>query len=427
MVVVLAFAIDFLEKGVRAMNPSLVALIVVPLLAVAAPLLAALVGRRFPVPLVVFEIVLGILIGPSVLGWVPEDKFLGVIANFGLAFLFFMAGNEIDFAGIKGRPIIRSSIGWAVSLVLGVGIGIAIAPNATAGIIIGIALTSTALGAILPMLRDAGELTTPFGRAVTAVGAVGEFGPLIAISLFLSGRQPLVSALVLVAFVVISVLAVWAVSRGAHERFHRLIAATLHSSGQLAVRVVVAIVAALVGLSLAVGLDMLLGAFAAGVICRVLLSGAKKADAELIEGKLEAVSFGFLVPLFFINVGITLNLEELLSNPESLALLPIFLVLLLVIRGLPGGLIAAPAGSTRKDRTALVLFSGTGLPIIVAVTAIGIDQKFLEVGTASALVGAGMLSVLIFPLVALSLRRRSSDGGVRPRDPETETEIPVVG
>jgi len=409
------------------MTVSLSALIVVPLLAVAAPLLAALVGRKLPVPLVVFEIVLGILIGPSVLGWVPADDFLDTMANFGLAFLFFMAGNEIDFAGVKGRPLTRASIGWAVSLVLGVAGGIAVARDVTAGIIIGIALTSTALGTLLPMLRDAGELTTPFGRAVTAVGAVGEFGPLIAISLFLSGRTPLASALVLIGFVLISGLAVWAASRGVHERFHRLIAATLHSSGQLAVRVVVAIVAALVGLSLAVGLDMLLGAFAAGVICRVLLSGAKRADAELIETKLEAVSFGFLVPLFFINVGITFDLHSLLGDAKALVLLPIFLALLLVIRGLPGGLIAAPTGSTRADRGALVLFTGTGLPIIVAVTAIGVDHGFLGAGTASAMVGAGMLSVLIFPLIALALRRRSSNGGVRPADPTSDTEVPIIG
>ncbi|MCU1515132.1 MAG: cation:proton antiporter [Microbacteriaceae bacterium] len=416
------------------MHVSLSALIIVPALAVAAPLLASLVGRVVKVPLVVFEILLGLIIGPSVLGIVPKSDFIDTVANFGLAFLFFMAGNEIDFSAVKGKPAAMAVVGWVASLAIGIFVGISVAPNPTAGIIIGIALTSTALGTILPVLRDARDLKSPFGLAVTAVGAVGEFGPLIAISLFLSGRSPGSAAAVLVGFVVISGLAVFAASRGLHLRFHRLIAATLHTSGQFAVRFVIMIVAALVGLSLALGLDMLLGAFAAGVISRVLLSGARKEDAHHIESKLEAVSFGFLVPFFFINVGISFNLDALLSNTRALILVPILLGLLLVIRGLPG-ILAAPKGSSRKDKGALALFTATGLPIIVAVTSIGVQQKYLEVGTASALVGAGMLSVLVFPLLALLLRRRSRAAEMRAGDAQEAAtqdageadEVPIEG
>ncbi len=404
------------------MVDSLNALIIVPLLAVAAPLLANAIGRVAKIPLVVFEIVLGLVVGPSVLGWVPHSQYVDALAQFGLAFLFFMAGNEIDFQAIKGRPLRRAGLGWLISLVGGVVIGILLAPTVEAGVFIGIALTSTALGTIMPVLRDAGELSTPFGRAVTAVGAAGEFGPLLAISLFLSGRRPGAATLVLIGFAVVAAGAIWLASRGTHERFHRLITATLHTSGQFAVRFVVLIIAALVGLSIALGLDMLLGAFAAGVICRVLLKGASKPDREIIEGKLEAVAFGFLVPIFFINTGLTFDLKSLVTDLHALLLLPIFLLLFLIVRGIPGTL-AVPPGSTWADRRAMGLFSATALPIIVAVTNIGLSQHVLQKGTASALVGAGMLSVLVFPLVALTQRRRSADGGLRP--PDTDIHVPT--
>ncbi len=404
------------------MVDSLNALIIVPLLAAAAPLLASWIGRVAKIPLVVFEIVLGLIVGPSVLGWVPQSQFVDALANFGLAFLFFMAGNEIDFAAIKGRPLNRAGLGWLISLAAGVILGILLAPTVAAGVFVGVALCSTALGTLMPVLRDAGELSTPFGRAVTAVGAAGEFGPLIAISLFLSGRRPGVATLVLIGFAVVAALAIFLASRGTHERFHRLVTATLHTSGQFAVRFVVLVIVALLGLSIALGLDMLLGAFTAGVICRILLKGASEADAKVIEGKLEAVAFGFFVPIFFINTGITFNLKALVTDPHALLLLPIFLVLFLIVRGIPGTL-ALPVGSTWADRRAMVLFSATALPIIVAVTNIGLKEGDLKPGTATALVGAGMLSVLVFPLVALGQRRRSSDGGIRP--PDTDVDVPT--
>ncbi|WP_374010773.1 cation:proton antiporter [Leifsonia sp. LS-T14] len=399
------------------MNPAVSSVVLVPLIAVVAALLTTAVGRVVKIPLVVFEIVLGLIVGPSILGWVPKTDALDALANFGLAFLFFMAGNEIDFAAIGGRRLRRASLTWILSLAVGIVLAALIAGEIIKGVYIGIALTSTALGTLMPVLRDAGELRTPFGRAVIAVGAVGEFGPLLAISLFLSGRKPLAAALVLIGFAVIAGGAIWFASRGGHQRFHRLVRATLHTSGQFAVRFVVLVIAALVGLSIALGLDMLLGAFAAGVLCRILLSGAEPADAHHIESKLEAVAFGVLVPIFFINTGIGFDLKALLGDPRALVLLPIFLVLLIVVRGIPGSF-SAPPGSTFRDRAALTLFSATGLPIIVAVTAIGVREHELPVGTATALVGAGMLSVLIFPLVALLLRQRSADGGVRPSDPD---------
>ena len=127
--------------------------------------------------------------------------FVDHLSDFGLATLFFVAGSEINFEAVRGRPIVRASLGWLTSLVIGLAVGVLIAPGETA-VIIAVALSSTALGTLMPILRDAGELHTPFGRAATAIGAVGEFGPLVAISLFLGTREPGISTLVLVGFVV---------------------------------------------------------------------------------------------------------------------------------------------------------------------------------------------------------------------------------
>ncbi|BDZ44834.1 hypothetical protein GCM10025866_07430 [Naasia aerilata] len=254
----------------------------------------------------------------------------------------------------------------------------------------------------MPLLRDAGELTTPFGRAMTRHGAVGEFAPLVAISLFLSGRSPALASVVLLGFVVLAGVGIWLAARGPYLPLQRLITATLHTSGQFAIRLVLGILAALTCLSIALGLDMLLGSFAAGVLARVLLSAAPAADREAVEGKLEAVGFGFLVPIFFVNTGVTFPLGELFGDVRTLLLVPLFLLVLLVVRGLPA-LLAFPGSSTR-ERAATVLMTATGLPIIVAVTNLGVQSHDLTAGMAAALVGAGMLSVLVFPVVGLALR-----------------------
>jgi Kef-type K+ transport system membrane component KefB len=403
---------------------SLGTLILIPAIAVVAPLLVRALGRWVAIPLVVFEIVLGLLLGPSLLGWIQPGPFAQAFSDFGLAFLFFLAGSEIDFRAIRGRPIGRAAIGWINSLAAGFGIAVVFAPSLGAAAFIGIALTSTALGTIMPVLRDSGDLRTPFGIAVIALGAIGEFGPLLAISLFLSGRSPLVATLVLIGFAVVAAAGIWLATRDVRHSVHRIITATLHTSGQFGVRLVVLVIMALVTLSLALDLDMLLGAFTAGVIYRLLLSGAPEHDIEMMESKVEALGYGFFVPIFFIFTGVTFDLDALVSDPRTLVLVPIFLVLLLVVRGMPS-LLAAPVGSSVRDRAAIGLFGSTGLPIIVAVTAIGVEAGDLPSGSASALVGAGMLSVLLFPLIALALRRRAPDAAARPR--EDDAFVPTEG
>jgi len=414
---------DASQKGAKMpFDLSLSTLVLFPAIAVAAPVIARYVGRLLPVPLVVFEILLGLVFGPAVLGLIQPGEVSTALADFGLAMLFFLAGNEINFQAIRGRPLMRASLGWLISLVAGIALAAVFAAHLSAAVFIGVALASTALGTIMPVLRDSGDLRTPFGLGILAVGAVGEFGPLLAISLFLSGRSPMAAAAVLIVFVIVAGVAIWLAAHGFGRRMHRVITATLHTSGQFAVRLVVFILLALTALSIVLGLDMLLGAFTAGVLYRLLLSGAPAEDVESVEGKLEGVGYGLLVPIFFISTGVTFDLEALTSEPGTLLLVPVFLLALAVVRGLPSTL-AAPTGSTVRDRVATGLFGATGLPIIVAVAGIGVGYGDLTPGTGAALVAAGMCSVLIFPAVGLMFRKSSTHGPGPKSAPHMPTEV----
>lgn len=378
------------------------AVVLIPLLAVLAPLLARAIGPVLRVPVVVFELILGILVGPSVLGWTGPSDFVDLLSEFGLAMLFFVAGTEIEFAALRGRTGRRAVGGWFLSIALGVAAGLLVAPGLGA-LVIGIALASTALGTLLPILRDAGELRTPFGRAVGALGAVGEFGPLVAISILLGSHRPGIATIVLAAFLLIAAGAIWYAMKAPQGALHRFVNSTLHTSGQFAVRILMLILTGLVALSVVLDLDMLLGAFAAGIVWRLLMRDADVHDREAVESKVEAIAFGFLVPVFFIYTGVTFDLAALLADLRLLALVPLVLLGLLLVRGLPS-MLAAPAGADARSGVAVALLGATGLPIIVAVTGIGVEQGMITSGLASVLVGAGMLSVLLFPIIGISPR-----------------------
>jgi Kef-type K+ transport system membrane component KefB len=380
------------------------AFLLITAIAVAAPMLADRAARWVPVPLVVFEILLGVLLGPQALGLGRHGQLIETLSELGLATLMFLAGYEIDFARVSGAPLRRAAFGWLLCLVLAVCAGMLIGSTVTEGVFIGAAMATTALGTILPIVRDAGELDTPFGATVLAVGAVGEFGPIIAISLFLSGRSPGVSAVVLLIFAGVTALAVRrALRSGRDSRLHGLVARTLRTSGQFAVRLLIFVLVLMVTLAVKLGLDMLLGAFTAGVLGRLLLSGVDEEMQEAVMSKLEAVGFGFFVPIFFVNTGLDFDLDALTGDAGSLLMLPLFFALFLALRGAPTALLAE-RGTARRDRIGLGLFAATQLPLVVSITTIGVQNKQLDSSLAAALVGVAMLSVLCFPLLALRLR-----------------------
>ncbi|MFC5668138.1 cation:proton antiporter [Kitasatospora misakiensis] len=383
-------------------------LILVPAAAAAAPLIADRLLRWIAVPTVVFEILLGVLIGPDVLNWAHVDDLVDALSQFGLAMLMFLAGYEIDFAKLRGGPLRRAGTAWLITVAIALVAGALVNPDPLDGAFAGLALTTTALGTILPILRDAGELPTPFGALVMATGAVGEFGPIIAVAVLLSGNSPGRTAVILAAFAVITAVAIAGARRPRPAWITRLLRRTLRTSGQFAVRTVILVLATMVAAALWLELDMLLGAFTAGIVSRLLLSDIPEHAEEVIEAKLEGIGFGFLVPVFFVVSGMNFDLDALLGDPGTLLLVPVFLLLLLAMRGLPAALLA-PAGLGRRDRGALGLYGATALPLVVVITTIEVDAGHLASSTAAALVGAGMLSVLLFPLGAQRLR-----GDVRP-------------
>ncbi len=386
--------------------------------AAVAALTVAVVPRRLAPPVVVIELVLGIVVGPQVLDLAQNDDFTAFFGNLGLGMLFFFAGYELDFERLRGRPMQLAALGWLLSLVLAYGIGGALA---ALGIVLslvytGSAMATTAIGTLIPILRDAGELRTKFGTYLLGAGAAGEFGPILLVTLVLSTQNPLHESVVLLAFVAIAVALAVVSVRSAGVGWP-LLEQALESSSQPAVRILVVLVFGLVALASTLGLDILLGGFVAGIVTRLALRGR---EVEVLESKLTAVGYGFLIPFFFVTSGIDFDLDALLSSATELLKVLMFLALFLIVRGTPALLLYRGVLAAR-ERAALALFSATELPLVMAITAIAIDEGHMRSATAAALVGAAILSTLIFPFVGLAMRRRD-----RPdRGPEALEEVPA--
>jgi Kef-type K+ transport system membrane component KefB len=383
-------------------------LVIVACAALAAFAVTAL-GPRVAIPVVVVELLLGIVVGPEVAGIAHVDPATQFFGNLGLGMLFFFAGYEIDFERVRGQPLRLGATGWVISLALAYAFagGLEAGDVVVSGLYTGSAMATTAIGTLLPILRDAGESRTRFGTYLLAAGASAEFGPILLVTLVLSTGHPLHEALILVFFVALAVatgvLAVRTAWRG-----WPLIERTFETSSQLGVRLAVVLVFGLVALATQLGLDLLLGGFVAGMITRLALRGR---EVEVFDSKLTAVGYGFLIPFFFVTSGMAFNVDELFSDPVALLKLPLFVALFLVVRGLPALLLYRGVFQLR-DRAALGVFCATELPLVVAITTLAQDAGDMRASTASALVGAAIISTLVFPLVGLRLRRD------RPREPE---------
>ena len=377
-------------------------LIVVVAAAVGGTLAAVVGGRGLLLPAVVVELVLGVIVGPEVLGLARVDSVLAFFSSLGLGMLFFFAGYEIDLRRIAGRPLLLAGIAWVLSLALAYTVGGALA---AIGIVLsllytGSALSTTAIGTLIPILSDSGELKTRFGTYLLAAGAVGEFGPIMLLTVLLTTQSPLHNALILLAFIVLAVVVAVAAVRSA-ERTLPLMTVTMDKSSQIAVRWVVVLVFALALIAAQLGLDLLLGGFAAGLITREVLRGR---EVEALDSKLTAVAFGFFVPFFFVVSGMGLNLDALFDSPEGLIKLVIFFVLFLVVRGAPV-LVVYRRVMGGRDRLALAFFASTQLPLVIAITSVAVDAGRMHADTAAALIAAAVLSTLVYPIAGLRLRQ----------------------
>lgn len=386
------------------------------LVVVGVALLAAVLSARLatwlPLPVVVLELILGIVVGPEVLNLAQPDDFIEFFASLGLGMLFFFAGYEIDLERIRGVPLKLAAVGWIISLALAYALGGILA---ALGIVIsllfvGTAMSTTAIGTLIPILSDAGEMKTRFGTYLLAAGAIGEFGPILLITIFFSTTNPATSALLLISFVVVAVLAAVVATRSVVRGWDTL-ERTLETSGQIAIRGSVFVVFALAALASELGLDLLLGGFVAGIIVRLALKGR---EVPVFESKLTAVGYGFLIPFFFVTSGLKFDIQALIDDPVNLLKVAMFLGLFLVIRGAPAMLLYRQVLDAR-DRMALAFFSATQLPLVVAITTIAVEEEEMRSSTSASLVGAAILSTMIFPLVGLKLRGdRSSAAAAEP-------------
>jgi len=387
-------------------NISFVGLLLVAVVAFGAPLLLGLSPAR-RLPSVVLEIVSGILIGPSVLGWVRVDLPIQILSLLGLAFLLFLAGLEVELERLKGRLLIFVSGGFLLSfgLALLIGFALFLAGQVVSPLYIAIVLVATALGIVVPVLKDAGESDSSFGQLVIAGAMFAEFGSIILLSLFFSreATSTTTKLVLLTGFILLAAAFAFVILR--LERvtlFESALQRLQDTTAQIRVRGAFMLLVAFVALAGSLGLETILGAFIAGVILR-LIDRDRMMTHPQFRQKLEAVGFGVFVPVFFISSGLNFDLAALLASPATILRVPIFLLALLLVRGLPA-LLYRPLVGTRRSVIAGLL-QATSLSFIVAASQIGLDLHLITKANGAALVAAGLLSVLIFPIFALTLLR----------------------
>jgi Kef-type K+ transport system membrane component KefB len=398
-------------------------LVAVAVVAALAPLVvAALPGPR--IPQVVVFLLGGVLIGPHVLG-LAETSSIQLLANIGLGFLFLLAGYELDLQLLRDRAGRLAMVGWTTSAVIAVGVaaGLTAAGYIRDYVPVGLALTTTALGTLLPILQENDMLAGQFGRYVLAAGAVGELFPILIIAVFLTQRGHFV-ALASVAMVGMLAVALSVIPRLAHSSaMQRIIREGQDATGQTTLRWTVVVLFVLLAIASRFGLDVVLGALLAGIVLR---AWARRTNMDItgLEHKLDAVGYGVFIPVFFVSSGMTLDLTAIGRDPLRLL---IFFALLLIVRGLPSLLVYRRALPARR-RVEMTFITATTLPLLIALAAIGERDGVMLPATAAALVGAGVLSVLVYPLIAVGLHRSArltlADVGIAAEDAAIQTDVP---
>lgn len=387
-------------------------LFVIAFIAVLAPLLGRL-PALVRTPVVVLELILGILIGPSGAGWVTSEGAIGFLGEFGLIFLFFEAGFEFNQDKIGGAPLRLGALAWLASLGLAsVFVGLLyVVGLLRAPLLIGLVLPTTAFGILIPILRQTGDIDTDFGRYVLGAAAIGELGPIILASVALAhANHHLHQTLLSMIFLAIAIGSILFAKSLRSDGLSLLIERWMGESSMLPVRISIFILLGLISLANELGMEIVLGAYTAGLMIAMLVRGTK---AEVLEDRLTSIGSGFFIPLFFITSGVEFDLLALVTSPASLVRLVLFCLAILFIRVAPVRLYKRVL--PERDLLPLALFSSTTLPLVVAITYLGVRTGQMLPENASALVGAAVISVAAFPTLAISLRSQSDEareGGV---------------
>jgi Kef-type K+ transport system membrane component KefB len=387
---------------------SLSGLLIVVVVAFVVPLLLGL-APALRLPSVVLELVAGIVIGPSVLGWVEVDEPIRVLALIGLAFLLFLAGLEIEFERLRGRrlTLVGAAFGLSFALAVVVGLGLSAAGRVEDPLFLAIVLVATSLGVVVPVLKDSGKLGSDLGQLVVAAASVADFGAVILLSLFFSRESAGLGAqLVLLGGFALATLAALAVLLGLERSmvFTPVLKRLQDTTAQIRVRGAFLLLVGFSALAVGLGLEVILGAFLAGAVL-TLVDRDRAMTHPDFRRKLEAAGYGMFIPVFFVTSGVLFDLDALFGSGSTVALVPLFLAAILVVRGIPALVYRTALG--RLETAVAGLLQATTLPFVVAAVMIGIDLGTLDEATGAALIAAGLLSVLVFPLLALTLLRRA--------------------
>jgi Kef-type K+ transport system membrane component KefB len=388
------------------MTPSFANLLLVMSVAFAAPLLLGLFPRLL-LPSVVLEIVAGMVIGPSVLGWAEVDQAVEVVALLGLAFVLFLAGLEIELEKLRGPVLRLTGLGFVLSfaVALVVSLGLKAGGLVDTPLLVAIVLCATSLGVLVPVLKDAGEISSTFGQLIIAAASIADFGAIILLTVFFSGEGGTGATLLLLGGLFLLAFVVLVVVRGA-ERSRRLreeLVRLQNTTAQIRVRAALVLLVGFAAIAEELGLEVILGTFIAGAIISLVDRDEVMTHPDF-RPKLEAVGFGFFIPVFFVTSGVRFDLEALTASASNLLMVPVFLAALLAARGLPA---LVYLGLLDARHTAIAgILQATSLPFIVAATAIGLELGLIDAAGSAALIGAGLLSVLVFPLAGLLLLRR---------------------
>jgi Kef-type K+ transport system membrane component KefB len=388
-------------------------LLVVAAIAVAAPILVALVPR-LRLPGVVVEIMAGIVVGPSVLGWVEIDLPIEILSLIGLAFLLFLSGLEIDLRRLRGRLGGLAATGFVISIALGIVAGLVVGALGWVDgpFLVAVALSATSLGLVVPVLKDAGQIDRDLGQLIVAAASVADFGAILLLSLvFAESEGGPVSRVVLLGLFALLVVATALIlgRAGRSVRLDTLLVRLQDTTAEIRVRIAVLLLVGFTALAAAAGVEIILGAFLAGAVLGLV--DRETMSHPHFRRKLEAIGYGFLIPVFFVSSGLRFDLDALLADPSALARIPVFVLALLVVRGVPAVLYRSTVG--RRGAVVAGLLQATSLPFIVTATQIGVAIGELSPVTAAALVAAGLVSVVVFPPVAVGLLA----GADRPQPP----------
>jgi Kef-type K+ transport system membrane component KefB len=382
-------------------------LFIILTIAILTPMIANW-SPKFKIPTLVLEIIIGIIIGPYVLGLVKPDPGITALSVLGVSFLFFIAGLQINIDKIKGKPLNYALLGWILSLIIALIIGglLQLSNIVISFIFVALALSTTSLGVLVPVLKDSGDLNSNFGRYIFAAGTIAEFIPLIILAIFFNPDYNKFNSIILFAlYIIFALIILVTVNRWKPKFITKLMRETMHNSGQFAIRTSFLLIVALTVLSVTSGIHFVFGAFIAGIIVSEIIKKYENdRDVEDLRTKFDGIGFGFIIPIFFIVTGINFDLADFLGNPSTLIMVPLFLICFLIIRGAPAFVVYRKALS-QADKLPFALFSATQLPLVIVITDLAVKSGSMHPDIAANLVGAAIISVIIFPLIALSLRR----------------------